>query len=167
MQFRTPNFERIAQAGMTFTHTFAASPSCAPSRAALLSGLMPMRNGAMLNHAKLRPEVKKLPAYLKELGYEVVAFGKVAHYKHGKSYGFDYVSHDGFHDDGCVAAAVAFLNQRRDPRPLCLMVGTNWPHVPWPEPDARAGIESFQPPPHHVDTPETRRWRARFPAAER
>jgi uncharacterized sulfatase len=164
-QFRTPNFERIAQAGMTFTHAFAASPSCAPSRAALLTGLMPMRNGAMLNHAMPRAEVKKLPAYLKELGYEVVAFGKVAHYKHGQSYGFDQVSHDGFHDDECVAAAVDFLKQRKAPAPLCLLVGTNWPHVPWPEADAAIDIESFEPPPNHVDTPETRHWRARYAAA--
>jgi hypothetical protein len=54
LQFRTPNLQRIARAGMTFTHAFAASPSCAPSRAALLTGLMPVRIGAMLNHEMLR-----------------------------------------------------------------------------------------------------------------
>jgi uncharacterized sulfatase len=45
------------------------------------------------------------------------------------------------------------------------LVGTNWPHVPWPAPDAAVDIKSFQPPPHHVDTPVTRRWRARNAAA--
>ena len=40
---RTPNLLRLAEAGMTLTHAFAASPSCAPSRAALLTGLMPAR----------------------------------------------------------------------------------------------------------------------------
>src|SRR5262245_42987306 len=49
-EFHTPNFERVARDGMVLTHVFAASPSCAPSRAALLTGLMPVRNGAMLNH---------------------------------------------------------------------------------------------------------------------
>jgi N-sulfoglucosamine sulfohydrolase len=164
-QFRTPNLQRIARAGMTFTYAFAASPSCAPSRAVVLTGLMPMRNGAMLNHQMPHAEVKKLPAYLKELGYEVVAFGKVAHYKQGQNYGFDRASHDGFHDDECVAAAIDFLKQRAARSPLCLLVGTNWPHVPWPELDAAINIESFQPPPQHVDTPETRHWRARYAAA--
>ena len=42
---RTPHLQRIAEQGMTFTRGFAASPSCAPSRAALLTGLMPARNG--------------------------------------------------------------------------------------------------------------------------
>src|SRR5688572_7951241 len=46
----TPNMERIAKEGMTLDHAFVVSPSCAPSRAALLTGLYPIRNGAMFNH---------------------------------------------------------------------------------------------------------------------
>src|SRR5215218_1134086 len=54
---RTPNMARLAANGMTLTHAFVASPSCAPSRAALLTGLDPMRNGAMRNHARPRADV--------------------------------------------------------------------------------------------------------------
>jgi N-sulfoglucosamine sulfohydrolase len=79
---KTPNMQRLANAGLTFDRAFVASPSCAPSRAAMLTGLMPVRNGAEPNHSKPRAEIKKLPAYLHELGYEVAAFGKVSHYKH-------------------------------------------------------------------------------------
>ena len=74
---KTPNMDRLAKAGLTFDRAFAASPTCAPSRGAMLTGLMPARNGAEPNHSKPRAEIKKLPAYLQELGYEVVAFGKV------------------------------------------------------------------------------------------
>lgn len=162
---RTENLARLAREGMTFSHAYAASPTCAPSRAALLTGLMPIRNGAMLNHQPPRHDVKKLPAYLHELGYEVVAIGKVAHYKQGKDYGFDLVSHDTFHDDECISAAVKFLDDRTSEKPLCLLVGTNWPHVPWPEADKEADLAKLTLPPTHVDTPQTRAWRARYYAA--
>jgi uncharacterized sulfatase len=167
-EFRTPTLNRLAQDGITFTHAFTASPSCAPSRAAFLTGLMPVRNGSMLNHQPPRGEVKKLPAFLQPLGYEVVAFGKVAHYKQAHLYDFDFSAHDTFHDDECIPAAIEFLKQRKSTKPLCLFVGTNWPHVPWPEPSsasAARAADSFPPPAAHVDTSATRRWRARYVAA--
>jgi uncharacterized sulfatase len=163
---RTPNMLRLAEAGMTFRHAFAVSPSCAPSRAALLTGLMPSRNGSMLNHQPPRADVKKLPAYLQELGYEVVAFGKVAHYNQAKDYGFDHASHDTFHDHQCIPAALKYLQDRKSSKPLCLIVGTNWPHIPWPDVEPNVSREAaLKLPPTHVDTPETRRWRARYYAA--
>src|SRR5262245_23956954 len=63
---RTPQLDRIARDGMTFTRAFAVSPSCAPSRAALLTGLLPLKNGAIFNHQPPRGEVTKLPTYLKK-----------------------------------------------------------------------------------------------------
>jgi arylsulfatase A-like enzyme len=153
---RTPNLKRLADAGMVFSHAFATSPACAPSRASLLTGLWPMRHGAMNNHAAPRADVKKLPAYLHELGYEVAAFGKVAHYNQDKLYGFDH------YDKSHAAATVsAWLDARAPAKPLCLIVGTHQPHVPWPE---KAGYDpaALDLPPTHVDTPETREFRARF-----
>ena len=60
---RTPHMQRLAESGLRFTRAYVASPSCAPSRAALLTGLMPARNGAQANHEKPRAELKKWPAY--------------------------------------------------------------------------------------------------------
>lgn len=160
---RTPNMARLAAEGMTFTHAFVASPSCAPSRGALLTGLDPMRNGSMLNHARPRADVKTWPAYFHDLGYEVAAIGKTAHYQQVTTYGFDHVGHYKYHDDACVEAAVAWLEKRgrRPDRPLCLLVGTNWPHVPWPA-RSRFDPSAVSIPPIHLDTPATRRARARY-----
>lgn len=163
-RLRTPNIQRLADAGLTFTRAFVASPSCAPSRAALLTGLMPALNGSEANHSKPRAELKKWPAWFQELGYEVAAFGKVSHYKHTIDYGFDHFAHDTFHDHAGIAAAVEFLKKRPKARPLCLFVGSNWPHVPWPESsDYDSGVLDL--PAGSVDTPETRQWRARYAAA--
>lgn len=157
----TPNLERMAAGGMVFEKAFVNSPSCAPSRAALFTSLYPARSGAESNHAKPRADIKRLPAYLKELGYEVVSFGKVSHYAHVTEQGFDRAENYGYHDHKGVAAAAEFLKARKGDKPLALFFGTNWPHVPLPEAEkvdpAKVNIQ-----PMHVDTPEFRRYRARY-----
>lgn len=164
---QTPNMQRLADSGLTFARAFVASPSCAPSRAALLTGRMPARNGAEANHSRPRAALKKWPAYFQELGYEVVAFGKVSHYKHTADYGFDHFEHDTFHDHAAIPAAVEFLRKRdrSKSKPLCLFVGSNWPHVPWPEKNLGYDPAQLTLPSGSVDTPETRQWRARYAAA--
>ena len=169
----TPHMSRLAAEGMTLGRAFVVSPSCAPSRAALLTGLDPMRNGAMLNHARPGPLIKKWPAYFRERGYEVVAFGKVAHYAQVTGYGFDQASHFKYHEDACIDAAVRWLADRHSrpggpqpAKPLCLLVGTNWPHVPWPAKGVPATGSQAKPlPPHLVDTPEAREALSRYHAA--
>ena len=158
---RTPNMERIAATGMTFDRAFVVSPSCAPSRAALLTGLMPSRNGAEANHSRPGAEIQKLPKYLQDLGYEVVSFGKVGHYVQTPEYGFDLARHFTYHDDVCVSEAVKWLKQRESSKPLCLFVGSNWPHVPWPE-ASEYDPQNLNIPDRHVDTQETRNARASY-----
>ncbi len=57
-----------------------------------------------------------------------------------------------------------WLDARKSDKPLCLFVGTNWPHVPWPQ---RLGIppDQLDMPPKLADTEETRKARARYAAA--
>jgi N-sulfoglucosamine sulfohydrolase len=165
MGIRTPNMERIAAAGVTFTHAFVDSPSCAPARGALLTGLYPARNGAMFNHTVPDPKFKRWPAYFKDIGYEVVAIGKVAHYATVTQYGFDHASHFKYHEDTCIDAAVDWLNKRQSDKPLCLLVGTNWPHVPWPQKQLDYKPGEAPLPPVHPDTATMRDFRARYATA--
>ena len=157
----TPHLDRMAAAGMVFERAFVNSPSCAPSRAALFTGLHPARNGAEPNHSRPRADLKRLPAYLKELGYEVVSFGKTSHYAHVTEQGFDRAEHYGYHDHAGVEASIDFLKRRESKKPLALFFGTNWPHVPLPEPES-VDPATVRVQPMHIDTPEFRHYRARY-----
>src|SRR5690349_19969392 len=162
---RTPNMQRLAAAGLTFDRAFVASPSCAPSRAALLTGLMPARSGAEPNHSKPRADIGKLPAYLKELGYELVSFGKVSHYQHTGDYGFDYFAHDKYHEDVAIPDGINGLRARKSDKPLCIFFGPNCPHVPWPETPEVYDPAKVTIPSTHIDPPRPRVEPARYYAA--
>ena len=43
--YNTPNIERLARRGMTFTRAYSSSPLCSPTRASVLTGLSPARHG--------------------------------------------------------------------------------------------------------------------------
>tara|TARA_R110002049_G_scaffold27321_2_gene94200 strand:- start:385136 stop:387127 length:1992 start_codon:yes stop_codon:yes gene_type:complete len=43
--YRTPNIQRLARRGMTFTRAYSASPLCSPTRASVLTGMSPARTG--------------------------------------------------------------------------------------------------------------------------
>lgn len=43
--YQTPNIERLAERGMTFTRAYSSSPLCSPTRASVLTGLSPARHG--------------------------------------------------------------------------------------------------------------------------
>ncbi len=157
---QTPAINELAAEGMTFDRAFVASPSCAVSRAALLTGLMPARNGAEENHSYPRNEILKLPQVLNELGYQTAAFGKVAHGKSAPDYHFDV--HDRTQNIPELRPKVkAFLENRTDPRPLALFVGVSDPHVPWPE-KSTVDTSTMSLPPQLLDTPRTRVQRSRY-----
>jgi N-sulfoglucosamine sulfohydrolase len=157
---RTPNLARLATEGLKFTHAFVASPACGPSRTALLTGLWPARNGAERNHMPKRPEVASLPTVLRALGYEVAAFGKVAHNDWAKFYDFDSAVGPNL---GIINTAnvAKFLASRDSSKPLCLFVGTHHPHAPWLTNDGY-DPSVLKLPSTHVDTGVTREMRAKY-----
>ncbi len=157
---RTPHMAKLAADGMKFTHAFIASPACGPSRTTLCTGLWPARNGAEPNHKAKNPDVRSLPPVLHTLGYEVAAFGKVAHGNYGKDHGFDVL---GGQQQGEIDTVEVgkFLANRDASKPLCLFFGTHHPHVPWGEKEGYDAA-AIKLPPTHVDTPATREQRARY-----
>lgn len=74
---RTPAFDRVAREGARFTHAFSASPSCTPSRSAVLTGRHIWQIGeAGLLYGTLPPEHPPFTHALADAGYFVGFTGK-------------------------------------------------------------------------------------------
>ncbi len=81
-QALTPNIDRLAKRGVTFTRAYTAAPLCMPSRSALLSGRRPSSTGIYSNNHDWYAVVKDivtLPRHFKENGYQTMATGKHFH----------------------------------------------------------------------------------------
>ncbi len=108
-QAQTPNLDRLAQSGVAFTHAYAPSPVCGPSRTALLYGRYPHETGAYGNNDFSSPQVlhhrskmlrrhsssahgdstvlpvifdeqESLPTVFSENGYYTAGAGKISHF---------------------------------------------------------------------------------------
>ncbi|WP_142784693.1 sulfatase family protein [Changchengzhania lutea] len=73
----TPNISRIGKAGTIFTQAYVTAPVCSPSRVGILTGKNQFRWDIPASWGPGLPEnVKTLPEYLKEAGYETARIGK-------------------------------------------------------------------------------------------
>jgi len=159
-EIHTPNLAMLAAEGMTFTNAFNASPSCGPSRAAMLTGLWPARNGSMPNHLAPKPETTHLLDFLKELGYETVSIGKVSDAGFPNSFPWD-TRLGNINGEQDTVLAAKYLAERKSTKPLCLFFGSHFPHVPWLA-NERYDPAALKLPPTLVDTPVTREQFARY-----
>ncbi|MEY2881554.1 MAG: Choline-sulfatase [Verrucomicrobiota bacterium] len=81
-QAQTPNFDRLAQRGTSFTRSYAISTVCNPSRASTLLGLRPGATGIYGNTTDWRDvarDLVTLPQHFKAHGYTVLGTGKISH----------------------------------------------------------------------------------------
>ena len=99
--YETPNMQRLAAEGMRFTHAYAASPLCSPTRASIMVGqhparlhmtvaitqksvfspeaLLPKKNhysGDVQSRDHLPAELRTLSEFLQEGGYQTAHIGK-------------------------------------------------------------------------------------------
>ena len=121
----TPTFDRLAREGVLFEHAFVSSPSCTPSRGALLTGqhFFRLGEGANLwsNWPSGHPEY---PAILEEAGYFVGSYRK----------GWGPGKHPGRRHNPAgrrFETTESFLKERPTNRPFALWFGTTDPHRPY------------------------------------
>ncbi|WP_435009684.1 sulfatase-like hydrolase/transferase [Tundrisphaera lichenicola] len=75
-EWATPNLDRLAAQGTVFRRFYTAAVTCAPSRAALLTGKSTIHCGVSRNNDDLPAGEVTLAEALKPQGYETALFGK-------------------------------------------------------------------------------------------
>jgi len=97
-EIKTPNIDNLAKNGVQLNR-FYVSPTCSPTRAALLTGRPASRMGILApisdkSELKLPDSIPTLPQLLKKNGYETALIGKwhlgLQLSSSPKAYGFDY-----------------------------------------------------------------------------
>jgi arylsulfatase A len=78
---KTPNLDRLAKDGLRLTSFYSAAPVCSPSRAGLLTGRVPQRDGIndwiKENSSVFLPtETPTIATTLRLFGYQTAMFGK-------------------------------------------------------------------------------------------
>jgi arylsulfatase A-like enzyme len=79
---KTPNLDRLARRGTSFTRAYCSAPACNPSRASLLCGVRPSTSGVYYNANPWRlqlPNAVTLPQHFMAAGYKVFGGGKIFH----------------------------------------------------------------------------------------
>ncbi|MDX2038339.1 MAG: sulfatase [Isosphaeraceae bacterium] len=163
-QTRTPNIDRLAKMGVTFTRSYCAAPVCNASRAALMSGSRPSTTGIYDNGQDWKPVIPKnrtLTSQFLAAGYEVLGAGKIYHANaHRSGEWSDYLEgerqsitrHPSAKNDGVGGIRFKPLTDdsrladesivdygieqlgRTHDKPFFLAVGLHKPHMPWDVP---------------------------------
>lgn len=124
----TPHFDQIAEDGVLFQHAYISSPSCSPSRNAILTGQQFYRLGQGANlHSTLDTKYSNFMMLLREAGYTI------GH--HRKSWGPGNYEAGGYEEHPCGPSVEfsKFMEERDKDQPFCFWLGTSDPHRPYPD----------------------------------
>lgn len=177
----TPHFDRVARDGVLFTRGYTSAPSCAPSRAALLTGrnFWELEEGAFIQ-AWLPSKFDTLPDLLESAGYHAGYTGKgwgpgllpeSGRKRNPAGTAYNSVkrepSEPGIGPMDYAGNLRAFLAAKPAGKPFFFWVGAIEPHTPCDarnfqrlEKDHAVGLEAVTVPGFLPDTPGIRRARA-------
>lgn len=132
---KTPTFDRLAREGVLFTHAFVSSPSCTPSRAALLTGQWHWRLEESANlHSTLQAKFRTYPELLRDYAGYFVGHSR-------KAWGPGRVEPGRTQNPAgpTFRNFEAFLKARPKDQPFCFWFGSPDPHRPY---DWQSGVKS-------------------------
>lgn len=135
---RTPTFNRLASEGIVFDHAYVSSPSCTPSRAAILTGQWHWRLEESANlwstldrRFPVYPDLLEMAGYL--VGFTRKGWGPGRIEPGGRTRNPAGDRYESFSE---------FLDQREEEQPFCFWFGTTDPHRPYEKGSGRSsGID--------------------------
>jgi N-sulfoglucosamine sulfohydrolase len=166
----TPNLQRLADQGILFRHAFSAAATCSGSRAALITGEYPHRNGMMgLAHRgwKLHDYRHHIVHTLREAGYHSELIGEQHVSEDPRVLGYDGVHDITSNHVATVAPLAAARLASGMPEPFFLSVGFFETHRRFFEPSTIRDALYSAPPVNLPDTPAVRHDMAAFKASAR
>ena len=86
---QAPHLSALAEEGVVFDNAYCNSPLCAPSRASMLSGQLPSKNGAYDNAGLLAADTPTFAHYLRRAGYATSLAGKMHFVGPDQLHGFE------------------------------------------------------------------------------
>ncbi len=78
---KTPNIDRLASRGVTFTNAHCQAPICAASRTSFYTGRYMSSHGVMGNEDPMKVDEKTIADYLKPRNYRTAVVGKTHSYR--------------------------------------------------------------------------------------
>lgn len=75
-ELHTPNLDALAREGAFFARAYSNCPVCVPARGTLLTGLHPLRHGAVANDVPIKADTPSVAQTLKSAGYDTAYIGK-------------------------------------------------------------------------------------------
>ena len=156
----TPNVDALASEGVVLEQHFAAAPTCSPSRASMMTGLVPHRHGLMglQNHAywNMDSSIPTIASLLRSAGYRTACFGTWHVNDRPYASGFDVFDPE-TECERVAANVAAFLEGHSSNEPFFAMAGFFEPHREftdrWPD---RPEPQQVPVPYYLPDIPETR-----------
>lgn len=163
-----PNLQKLASEGVLFRQAFDAAPTCSPSRASLLTGQCPHRNGMLgLAHRgfALNDYGKHLLHWLRPHGYASALAGIQHIAKDAATIRYDEVVPVKSTRAADVAPAAAAFLRRAPKLPFFLDVGFFETHREFHKPGPRQDIRYMETPAPIAETEATRADMAGFCAS--
>ncbi|WP_157472433.1 sulfatase family protein [Neolewinella persica] len=177
---RTPNVDRLAAEGYSFTNAFAAVPSCSPSRSSINTGMYPHANGhwrntitpglnapdkqfgresSVVDKVGIHEYIKTLPEILGEAGYFTAITQK---FHMSPPWKFPYTARNPVHNNPEeYRKVIGSYIDKAEGQPFFFQANVSPPHRPLHKnlqqfPEYRVHPDSVAVPDDLPDTPELR-----------